>query len=316
MTVQRFLSLRQSDWRQLEEGLSRLQGGPVGGDEIREFLRLYRQTAADLAFLRGRTPHHPALAEVESLVARAHGVLYRPPDSGLFFHRLLLRDFPQEVFDSWRYLLFALVCFLAGASAGFLRAAQDLEFAYAVVPASMMNAVEQHNLWTGNQAEVRPLLTVDLGTHNLGVAISNFALGMTLGLGTVGLVFYNGLYFGAVLGAASHFQMMGDLLAFVVPHGVLEIPTLWISGAAGLLLGKALLFPGRDSRRQALQLAGTRALRLMVGCLPLLAAAALIEAQFSPTTANWQIRLGVASIGAGLPLWFLLYNRLRNLMSR
>ena len=75
------------------------------------------------------------------------------------------------------------------------------------------------------------------------------------------------------------------LWSFVVPHGVLELPAIFLAGAAGLEIARGLLFPGLLPRREALARAGGRASRLVLGTLPLLLIAGTIEGFFSPTDA-------------------------------
>src|SRR5207249_4037029 len=69
---------------------------------------------------------------------------------------------------------------------------------------------------------------------------------------------------------------------FVLPHGVLEIPAILIAGAAGLVIGYAIIAPGRLYRADALRLAMRRAIPLVLGVMILLVMAGLIEGFFSP----------------------------------
>src|SRR5205823_8579041 len=80
-----------------------------------------------------------------------------------------------------------------------------------------------------------------LFTNNTRVCLSVCALGLTWGVGTALLLWYNGLMMGAL---AAVFAERGAWLEYctgVLPHGVLEIPAILISGAAGFLLAGALI---------------------------------------------------------------------------
>ncbi len=68
----------------------------------------------------------------------------------------------------------------------------------------------------------------------------------------------------------------------MAPHGVLELPAIFMAGGAGLLLGRGLLFPGLLSRRDSLAQAGGQGVRLVLGTIPLLVVAGVIEGFFSP----------------------------------
>jgi uncharacterized membrane protein SpoIIM required for sporulation len=73
-----------------------------------------------------------------------------------------------------------------------------------------------------------------------------------------------------------------QLWDFVAPHGVLELPAIFIAAAAGLEIARGLLFPGIISRRQSLARAGNRGAQLLLGTIPMLVVAGAIEAFISP----------------------------------
>ncbi len=91
--------------------------------------------------------------------------------------------------------------------------------------------------------------------------------------------------------------MLGPLAEFVVGHGSLELPAIWISGGAGLLMSQAMLFPGRYNPRTELRLKGRISVQIIVGIVPLLLVAGLIEAFLSPSSIS-----GLAKAMLGLCL--------------
>src|SRR5439155_2459 len=108
-----------------------------------------------------------------------------------------------------------------------------------------------------------PVIATGIITNNVQVAFLGFAFGITAGIGTVLLLVFNGLHFGAVLGLFANYGLAGWLLTFVAGHGVLELSAIFIAGGAGLLVARALLAPGDLTRRDALVLAGRQAVRLV-----------------------------------------------------
>jgi uncharacterized membrane protein SpoIIM required for sporulation len=64
---------------------------------------------------------------------------------------------------------------------------------------------------------------------------------------------------------------------------VLELPAIFISAGAGLRIAAGLLFPGVLPRRESLARAGREAVQLLLGCVPMLFIAGIIEAFLSPT---------------------------------
>jgi uncharacterized membrane protein SpoIIM required for sporulation len=92
--------------------------------------------------------------------------------------------------------------------------------------------------------------------------------------------------------------------SFVAPHGVLELPAIFIAGAAGFRVAQGLLFPGVLPRRDSLTRAGSEAVQLLVGTVPILVIAGLIEAFVSPTGLAISLKFTMA---AALFVLFNLY---------
>jgi uncharacterized membrane protein SpoIIM required for sporulation len=87
-----------------------------------------------------------------------------------------------------------------------------------------------------------------------------------------------------------------QLWSFVAPHGVLELPAIFIAGGAGLEIARGLLFPGLLPRRDSLEIAGSRAARLLLGTVPMLVVAGVIEGFFSPSGAPVAAKFGLAAV--------------------
>jgi uncharacterized membrane protein SpoIIM required for sporulation len=99
--------------------------------------------------------------------------------------------------------------------------------------------------------------------------------------------------------------------SFVAPHGALELPAILIAGGSGLELARGLLFPGLLPRRESLAQAGGRAARLLLGTVPILLIAGMIEAFFSPSSAPVALKFAVAGVLFATLLTWLLASRAR-----
>jgi uncharacterized membrane protein SpoIIM required for sporulation len=152
---------------------------------------------------------------------------------------------------------------------------------------------------------LRPAIATLIFTHNIQVALMAFAAGILFGLGTVYVLVNNGLMLGGVLGAAHFYGVAPLLWAFVSPHGYLELTCIVIAGAAGLMLGDALLRPGLRRRRDALARSARQALELVAGAAPVLVIAGLIEGLVSPSDLPASVRYVIGPL-AGVVLWVLL----------
>jgi uncharacterized membrane protein SpoIIM required for sporulation len=87
---------------------------------------------------------------------------------------------------------------------------------------------------------------------------------------------------GALATLVSQNNLAYPFWAFVFPHGSLELPAIFFAGGAGFLLARAILFPGKYRRRDALQFYGSLAVQLLFGIIPMLIIAGTIEGFISP----------------------------------
>jgi len=76
---------------------------------------------------------------------------------------------------------------------------------------------------------------------------------------------------------------------------VLELPAIFIAGGAGLRIAQGLLFPGVLPRRDSLAKAGVDAVQLLLGTIPILIIAGLIEAFVSPTGLPIPLKFSMAA---------------------
>jgi uncharacterized membrane protein SpoIIM required for sporulation len=137
-------------------------------------------------------------------------------------------------------------------------------------------------MWTHSILSVKPAAASGIMTNNLAVGFMMFAAGITAGIGTIWMLITNGLLMGVLAVTTARAGMAMQLWEFVAPHGVLELPAIFIAAGAGLEIARGLLFPGMMSRKESLMRAGNRATKLLLGTIPLLVVAGVIEAFISP----------------------------------
>ena len=273
--------------------------------ELQELALLYRQTAADLSAAREVAANAQLAAYLNQLMGRAHNLVYaaRPARSRsvLTFYT---RPSPQIFRQTWRYTAAATALFAVGAIAGTVLSVSDPGFQRFVLGGAMIDTIDRREMWTHSILAVKPLASSAILTNNLSVAFSAFALGMTAGLGSVYIMLFNGIMIG-VIGTACHRAGMSvPLWSFVAPHGALELPAIFIAGGAGLMLGRGILAPGLLPRRDAIAESGASAIRLLLGVIPLLIVAGVIEGFVSPTPLDPAVKF---VIGAALFILLTLY---------
>jgi uncharacterized membrane protein SpoIIM required for sporulation len=295
-----WLNARHPHWTRLDELLdaaSRQGIRSLDHDELQELGLLYRQIGADLAMVR----EDPASARFEQyldrLLARAHHTIYaterqRPVQA----IRQFLLTYPALFQRQLLPCLVSAVIFLSGAALGAALAYRQPEFKTQFLGPRMIQTIERHEMWTHSIVGIKPLASSQIMTNNISVSLTTFAMGITAGVGTVYMLVFNGLLLGVIGVACGVAGMSVPLWSFVAPHGVLELPAIVIAGGAGLRVAHGLLFPGLLPRRQSVSRSGADAVRLVLGCVPILVVAGVIEAFVSPT--DMPVGLKFAMAGA------------------
>lgn len=298
-----WLEKRKDHWLRLEELLDQGQKHGLGSltrSELEELGLLYRQAAADLSALREDTTAKHYARSLNLLLARAHNTIYAgqksSPFSVLYFYRY---TYPQIFRQHLPLITAAFLLFVAGAIVGVVLSLAKPAFMHQFLGPAMMQSIDRHEMWTKSVVAIKPAASSGIMTNNMGVAFAAFAMGITAGLGTLYMMVFNGVMLG-VVGTACWLHGMGlSLWSFVAPHGVLELPAIFIAGGAGFKIAQGLLFPGLLSRRDSLAQAGAEAVRLVVGTIPILIIAGIIEGFVSPSdlAPSWKFALaGIIAI--------------------
>lgn len=282
-----WIEKRRPHWTRLEqlmERVSRASLKSLNRGELRELGLLYRQAASDLAVLRADPSSVHFAGYLNQLLARAHNTIYAGHKTSHLAALLYFRDTYPIVFrKNFNYCVFAFVLFLGGAVIGSILTLQDPDFRLKIIGPEMVQTIDRHEMWTHSVVAVKPLASSAIMTNNLSVAFTAFAAGITAGIGTMYMIVFNGLLIGVIGTACAQAGMSLQLWSFVAPHSVLELPAIFISAGAGLRIATGLLFPGTLPRRESLVVAGREAVQLVLGCVPMLFIAGIIEAFLSPT---------------------------------
>jgi uncharacterized membrane protein SpoIIM required for sporulation len=308
MISNRWIELRKESWTRLESLTAQVETGSLKAlpaRELREFGLLYRQAAADLSAVRVDEASRTLEAYLNRLVSRAHNHVYsggRMSPATLW--AFLLHGYPRLFRKLLPYTAVALAIFLAAALLGTLVTVTRPEFMHRMLGPEMVDKIERHQMWTESILSAQPQASAGIMTNNITVCFLTFAGGIVAGLGTIWLMFNNGLEIGVVATACAQHGLALSLWSFVAAHGALELPSIFISGGAGLRLASGVLFPGMLRRRDAVAVAGGEAARLISGTVPLLVIAGTLEAFLSPTHAPVALKFAVCAVLlTGLGFW-------------
>jgi uncharacterized membrane protein SpoIIM required for sporulation len=303
MDVELFLKSHKNDWQALSTLLDKAEKniGQLSSAEITDLGRLYRIASSDLALSQRDFSRHRVTQFLNQLVARGHSVLYRHEPVGVkrIIH-FVFSGFPQIYRRNVKFILAATLFFFIPAIGAGLSIGIQPDNDRWLLPSStqkLRQLIEDHQLWTDIPIEERPYAASFVMRNNIQVAFFSFGGGVLAGLPSIYLLAENGLILGGLLGLAFHYGIGFELLTFVIGHGILELTVIMIAGGAGLGLGWAVIHPGFLRRGDALRLAASQSVWLVLGCIPLLIIAGIIEGFISPSNEiPWMIKLTVGLI--------------------
>lgn len=288
MNIQRWIARREPNWKRLDSLLKQVEKKglkSLHADELKELASLYRSVSADLARSRTQKISETLTQDLQILTSRAYNQIYqgsrRQEWAAVWeFYRW---GFPSVVQQTKGYIAVATTIFIVGAIVAWWYAWQDPTFLSIIVPERLIRMVrDEGKLWMGSIIGIEPLASSSIMINNISVSFGAVAGGITGGIYTIFLMWYNGLMIGGVGTLVGQNNLAYPFWAFVFPHGSLELPAIFFAGGAGLLIARAILFPGKYRRIDALKYYGGLASQLVFGIVPMLIIAGMIEGFLSP----------------------------------
>jgi uncharacterized membrane protein SpoIIM required for sporulation len=255
--LQRFIAAGRPFWAELERLLDRLESNPderMTLPQLQLFHHLYERTAADLAKITTLSSEPETRRYLENLVARAYGEIHETREKQRRFFPLqwFFQTLPQTFRRHVRAFYLSVAITLAGCAFGGLATAFDPDSRHVTMPFGHdqrrpgERVKQEENRTEDRLTGRKSSFSAYLMTHNIRVSVFTLALGMTWGVGTIIMLFYNGVILGAISVDYIADGQTKFLLGWLMPHGVVEIPAILIAGQAGLMLALALI--GRGSR--------------------------------------------------------------------
>ena len=318
--LQKFITEEKPLWNELQTVLDKLEKRPeykLSLSSLKRFHYLYQRASGDLAKIKTFSAEPSTRLYLESLVARAFGEIHETREKP---HRMALlhwffSTFPQTFRKHVRAFWICLVAMLVGSAFGCFLIVNDPASKEILLPFSHLHGDPSERVANEEAAEKDRLeggktsFSSYLMTHNTKVSIFTLALGMTWGIGTLILLFYNGVILGAVV---LDYILAGEsafLMGWLLPHGAIEIPAILLAGQSGLVLANALIGWGQSiSLKMRLRKISRDLVTLIFGVAVMLIWAGIVEAFFSQyhePILPYEVKIGFGVLELGLLVLFL-----------
>jgi uncharacterized membrane protein SpoIIM required for sporulation len=305
---------RIAAWSDLGSILNRLER--KRDHTVTETLRaieLYRALGRDLSIVRRTLPASRMTRALAQSYARLHAVIYRKPHNWRERLRSLFQDeIPQVVRELRGAIQLVALVFALTAGAGWWLINTYPELIGLLASEQMIDGVEGGKLWTEDIVNVAPssVISVSILANNITVSIVAFVLGVFFGLGTFYIIAMNGFMLGGIFAFTHQHGMSGELLEFVLAHGLVELSVICIAGAAGMMLGESLIRPTHATRRESFRHAAGKTSKVLLLCALLLIVCGFIEGYVSPDPDYPMINRVVIGFGWWIVMWAALSGRL------
>ncbi len=272
-----FLKQNENKWLQFESFLSQKSG--TDPDTIAD---LFIQITDDLSYARTNYPKSKTVQYLNSLALKAHQQIYKnkKEDKGRIL-KFWKYELPLEFKKSHRQLFYSFLIFVISVGIGCISAANDESFVRLILGDTYVNQTLE-NIDKGDPMAVYKSMTSGemffaITLNNIYVSFLCFVMGVLLSVGTVYMLFKNGV----MLGAFQYFFFQKGLLLqsslVIWIHGTLEISAIVIAGAAGLTMGNSILFPGTYSRLDSFKQGSKQGVKIIIGLIPVFIMAGFLE---------------------------------------
>ena len=311
-----FINGKRAGWERLSIIVERTKNGglhQLSREELPALGSLYRRAAADLAFARAQGANPNLVLYLNELVGNAHGVIYAEETGGWSrLGRFFLYGLADTLRRRMPFVLAAIAINLVGALLAYVIIHRDPSQMNSYFPEQMKDSVDFWKSGAADKGDIPlgdgVLFSSSLMTHNTQIGILAFATGATLILPIV-FMFQNGTMIGALTAVVQPTGHLASMWAGLLPHGICELSATFICGGAGLLIGWALIAPGRYSRKDALIANGRDACKLMVGTIPLWITAGILEGNVSHSSLPHWAKFGLAGIQAAALVFYIYGSR-------
>ncbi|WP_375446882.1 stage II sporulation protein M [uncultured Fibrella sp.] len=278
-----------------------------------ELTARYVELTDDLSYARTFYPESKVTRYLNGLAAQMHrGLMQNKREERGRFVSFWKYELPTLFYYSHRTLAVSAIFFLVACLIGWVSAINDPTFVRLILGDEYVNMTLE-NIKKGSPLGVyggsdQASMFFQITINNIGVSLRAFVAGVFASVGTLVMLFYNGVMLGAFQAFFYERGLLTQSLLKIWIHGTLEISAIVIAGAAGLTLGNGLLFPGTLPRMESFKRGAKQGLKIAVGLVPIFIMAGFLESFVTRMTLPPVVSLLIIGASAAFIIWyFILY---------
>lgn len=283
-----FVGQNEKKWKEYEEVIKNL---PLADTDL--ISKMYVHLTEDLAFSKAKFSNSQLTSYLQELTLKVHNHIYRnKPESSNRLLTFWTKELPIEIGSARKYILYAFLIMLAGVGVGLVSAAHDVEFARFILGDQYVEMTYE-NIENGDPMAVyKGMGETDMffaiTVNNIRVSFLAFTFGILASIGSGFILFQNGVMLGVFHWLFISKGIFDETILTIWIHGTLEISAIIVAGAAGMVMGNGLLFPGNYPRLYSLKRSARRGLKIVLSLVPFFIVAGFLEAVATRNT-EWPL---------------------------
>ena len=243
---------------------------------------MFIQITDDLAFSRTFYPNSDTSRYLNHIAAKTHLKIYKnKKEDRNVIKKFWKEDFPLLVYKYRRFIKISFIFFLVATIIGAFSAANDINFVRLILGDEYVDMTLE-NIQKGDpmavyKKAIQTDMFVGITINNIGVSFRAFIYGIFLSVGTLFVLLFNGIMLGSFQYFFYEYGVLRESILTIWIHGTLEIFSIIVAGAAGMILGSSILFPGTFSRAGSFKRGAKDGIQIILGLMPIFIVAGFLE---------------------------------------
>jgi len=275
MRERAFIEQNKEKWFKFEKEIKNIQS-------IDQIVKSYTEIKNDLSYAQSYYPKSKLTLYLNELAINAHLNVYKvKKEKSRGFFDLWVYDVPKILFRKRQYIYLSFFFFIAFVCIGIISSKYDETFVRMILSDDYVNSTIK-NIENGDPLAVYSSgsnwgSAVGITFNNIRVGILSYVLGIFGGIGTLWVLFQNGIMLGSFQYFFYQHNVFVESLSGIWIHGAMEIFAIVIEGSAGLILGSSILFPETYSRMNSFKKGVTDSIKVLISTIPFTIAAGILE---------------------------------------
>lgn len=279
-----------------------------------ELTNMLIDVSEDLGYAQTHYPGTETEGYLNGLAMRIHQAIYKNKRYGeSTFLKFFKEYIPDVLYEHRRYLFYSFAAFSFFCILGFVSQMYNPDYVRLILGDfyvdSTIERIKKGDPFGVYKEENALMMFIGIAVNNIKVSFLVFAAGILTSFGTYYLLAFNGIMLGSFFAFFHQYNLLAQASRVVWLHGTIEILSIIIAGAAGIIMGNSFLFSGNFPRLYYFQMKSKTAISIIYALIPFFLIAAFIES-FVTRYTSMPVLLSILIIFASLTLmtgYFIFY---------